>query len=182
MGHRRGSHINRLLHVLLAAQYPLKMNPIMGMLYHTAMPHAPFTLCCAVHSPPPQKKNKFVSSLTGDINPQVPTGTMEKWKVPIILPTCRQKLLILPLPSKLLLSIFIFVLTFKKLSCRMPNIKLHNAHCRRVQSLSHGYATSTPQCHMCAIHYIALSDLPAPKKQKKFAPSLTGYIKPKSFH
>jgi len=52
--------------------------------------------------------------------------------------------------------------------------KLRNTHCRQIQSLSHGYATSTLQCHMCAICYMVLSNLPPPeKKQKKFFPSLT---------
>jgi len=45
--------------------------------------------------------------------------------------------------------------------------QLCNAHCRRVQSLSCGYATSTPQCHMQPIRYIVLSDSPLLKKNKK---------------
>jgi len=32
-----------------------------------------------------------------------------------------------------------------------------NAHCRRVQTLSRGYATSTPQWHILPVGYIALS-------------------------
>jgi len=48
---------------------------------------------------------------------------------------------------------------------------LCNAHCRRVQSLSRRYATSTPQCHVLPIRYTALSVLP----KKKFAPSRWGY-------
>jgi len=48
---------------------------------------------------------KIASSLTEDKNPKVPTGTMEKWKLPVILPMFRQNLQISPLPNKPLLCI-----------------------------------------------------------------------------
>jgi len=57
----------------------------------------------------------------------------------------------------------------------------HHVHCRRVQSLSHGYATSILQSRMCDKRYIVLSNLLS-KKQKKLAPSLTGDFNPKSSH
>jgi len=63
-----------------------------------------YTMLWFPHTP----SKKFVSSLTGDINPKVLTGTMEKWKLPTILPMTRQKLSILPSPSKPLLCISIF--------------------------------------------------------------------------
>jgi len=37
--------------------------------------------------------------------------------------------------------------------------KLRNTHCRQIQSLSHGYATSKQQCHMCPICYTTLAVL-----------------------
>jgi len=66
----------------------------------------------------------------------------------------------------------------------MSNIKLRNAHCRRVQSLSRGYATSIPQCHMRSICYIADITLshPPKKKIKEIFPSLAEDINPQSFH
>jgi len=42
---------------------------------------------------------------------------------------------------------------------KFQNNKLHNAHCRQVQSLSRGYV----RIHMLALHYIVLSDSPSPK-------------------
>jgi len=59
------------LHVLLAVQYPLQMNPITQprvCYINTAMPHVSYTVL-AVLSPPPQKK-KFAPSQTGDIHAQ----------------------------------------------------------------------------------------------------------------
>ena len=50
--------------------------------------------------------------------------------------------------------------------------------CRRIQSLSNGYATSTRQCHMHPIRYTAL----AVWSPNKFAPSLTGDINAQSSH
>jgi len=56
--------------------------------------------------------------------------------------------------------------------CQILDHMVHNAHCRQVESLNRGYAIFTTQCHMCALHYIALSDsLP-----------LTGDINPKTSH
>jgi len=48
---------------------------------------------------------------------------------------------------------------------------LYNDHCRRVQSLSRGYATSTQKCHTCPICYIAYTALSDPPPKKNFAPS-----------
>jgi len=49
---------------------------------------------------------------------------------------------------------------------------MRNTHCIRIQSLSHGYATTTRQCHKCLICYTALAVLlPLPKN--KSAPSIT---------
>jgi len=61
---------------------------------------------------------------------------------------------------------------------------LRNAHCRRVQSLSRGYATSTSQCHMRPIRYIAdiVLSYPPPSKKKKFVSSLTEDINPLTSH
>jgi len=55
---------------------------------HTTVPHASHMLHCAVRFLPfpPPKKQKFAYSLTEILIPKVPTGTMEKWKLPIILP------------------------------------------------------------------------------------------------
>jgi len=51
---------------------------------------------------------------------------MEKWKLPIILPMSRQKLLILPLLGKPLLCTSIFVPTSKQWLCQTPNIKIQD--------------------------------------------------------
>jgi len=83
-------------------------------------------------------------------------------------------------PSKPLLCISIFLPTSKKLLGWRQNIKLRNAHCRRDQTLSSGYSTSTQQCHMRPIRYSAELHCPIlpPSKKKKFAPSLTGDVNP----
>jgi len=45
---------------------------------------------------------------------------------------------------------------------------MHNTNCRRIKSLSHVYATSTQQCHICLIRYTALAVLLPPPQKKKF--------------
>jgi len=62
-------------------------------------------------------------------------------------------------------------------TCATSCTVVPTAICRRVQSLSCGYATSTPQCHMHLVSYIALSDSPLPEI---FVPSLNGDINAQS--
>ena len=59
--------------------------------------------------------------------------------------------------------------------------QLRNTHCRGIQSLSHGYATSTRQCHMRPIRYTVLA-VQFPLQKKKFGPSLSGDINARSSH
>jgi len=54
----------------------------------------------------------------------------------------------------------------------------HFTHCRRIQSLSYGYTTSTRQCHMhpiCTLH-CASCPIPLLPPKKRYAPFLTGDI------
>jgi len=130
-----GREWTRLLRVLLAAQYPLQINPITQprvCYIHMSMSHMSYTLHCAVQFPTPKKK--------------FPLPSWRQWnngkqKLPI---APNSAYIQIPSPSKPILCICIFVPTSKKSLCQTSNIKLCNAHCRRV----HGYATSTLQCHM----------------------------------
>jgi len=46
--------------------------------YHSAT-YIPYVTLLTLHCPiPPKKEKKFVPSLTGDINPPVPIGTIKK--------------------------------------------------------------------------------------------------------
>ena len=47
---------------------------------------------------------------------------------------------------------------------------MRNTHCRRIQSLSHRYATSTRQCHTRPIRYTALAVLFHPFPLKRNVP------------
>jgi len=132
----------------------------------------------------PSPKKKFVPSLTGDINSQSSHWINGKMKivfnsayVQIEIPS------ILPSRSKPVLCtcISIFVSASKKSLRRMPTIRLCHAHCRRVQSLSRRYATSTPQCHchVWPIRYIADTAL-SPKQE--ICPFPNWRYKPQSSH
>jgi len=110
------------------------------------------TMAC--HTPP----------LTWNINPQSFHYNNVKMKLPIILRMSSQELSQV-LPKSLVKSCIATPYAMNGLTCFVCYY-LHSAHCRRIHSLSCGYATSTPQLHMLLVHYIALSNsLPSPPKK-----------------
>jgi len=130
-----------------------------------------YTLNCAVQFPIPSLKRKFATSLTEDINAKRSHWNNGKVNIAynsayVQIETCSFTFI-----QQALIVYFYLCSNFQEITILMPNIKLRNDHCRRVQSLIHGYTAYTPQCHMHAICYIELSDSP-PKENNKFAPFL----------